>query len=76
VAEVWLSLDRRSLDPGCPVVLLKGWPPRAYYDPMQIKREQAAQVLEILAPRPARWRTPGDPEGETRAGCPPAEESW
>lgn len=73
VAEELLRLERRELDPGCPVVLCEGHPLRAYYDPSQITRERARSVLEIIATGPGSIFVGGAEGGRggTTAGCPP-----
>lgn len=78
VVEEPLRLDRRELDPGRPVVLCEGHPPRAYYDPNQISRECALQVLEIVAPVAdgSVFASGGEgSRGGTTAGCPPGRSS-
>lgn len=74
VAEVPLRLTQRVLDPGCPVVLFPRYPFRAYYDPRQITREQAVELVKIIAPPEGVAACYAAHRGGTgsRAGCPPA----
>ncbi|WP_406365192.1 hypothetical protein [Streptomyces sp. NBC_00645] len=56
------------------MVLFPRYPFRAYYDPRQITREQAVELVKIIAPPEGVAACYAAHRGGTgsRAGCPPA----